>query len=424
MGGNEGAARIPLALATLSHQHASVQELEAFRFSDEAKFLEKAKQQFKGAMLLQTCNRVTILVHGSGESLKSFLSGEGREGYRVLEGEQALRHLLELSSGVDSMIVGEDQIIGQMRRALQQAEQSGAADAMIRDCMEKAIHVGIQVRRRTNINRGAVSIGSAAVELAEQLLGGLENRHILIVGSGEMGMLVTKALAAKGLSAIYVANRTYERAVRLADEIGGRAVRLSDLYQYIALSDVVISCTSAPHPIIYRDRLKAAMEQRRWPLERHPRPLVIIDIAQPRDVEEGAEEIEGVHVYTVDHLRCISETNLMNRKREVEEARAIIEEELDRCKRLLMRSSVDAMVASLYTWAETIRVRERDRALHRMGEQGERASAILDEMTNALVKKLLSEVTFAIRERGEVGDLEGAELILNALTKRARPPRR
>jgi len=139
--------------------------------------------------------------------------------------------------------------------------------------------VGVRVRRQTEINRGAVSVGSAAVTLAEKLLGTLRDRHILVIGSGEMGLLVTQALCAKDLTAIYVANRTYERAVMLAEKIGGRAVNFRDLYRYIALSDVVISCTAAPHPVIRTEDIREVMEKRLWPLDPAPRHLILIDIA-------------------------------------------------------------------------------------------------------------------------------------------------
>jgi glutamyl-tRNA reductase len=408
---------VPFTIAVLSHHDADVATLETFRYPDEKDFLEMARTRFKGVLLLQTCNRVEILVQGEPGTLTDFLAETGREKFTVLENGEALRHILELASGMDSLIVGEDQIIGQMKKALLAAEETGALSPLLKICMDKAIHTGIQIRRKTAINRGAVSIGSAAVSLAEQLLGSLEKRHILVVGTGEMGMLVTKALAAKGLSAIYLANRTYERARILAEKTGGKAVNLKELYHYITLSDVVISCTSAPHPIIHCETLRHAMEGRKWPLEEHPRPLILIDIAQPRDVEEGAELIDGVRLYTVDDLREISENNIQARKKEMAQARELVKEELDHCIRLLKRASVDDMLAGLYTWAEAIRLRERDRAMHRMGTTDPRIESILDDLTRTLVKKLFSDTTYSIRTYAEHGEIDQAHSLIRAITK-------
>ena len=188
-----------------------------------------------------------VLVEGDARSLEALLREQGRKDFFIIEGVDVPRHLLELAAGIDSLIVGEDQILGQLKQALAITEEAGTASSAIKLCINKAVHVGVRIRRQTQINRGAVSVGSAAVTLAEKLLGSLCDRRILVIGSGEMGLLVTQALAAKDLTAIYVANRTYERAVALAEEIGGRAVKFNDLYHYVALSDVVISCTAAPH---------------------------------------------------------------------------------------------------------------------------------------------------------------------------------
>ena len=262
-----------------------------------------------------------------------------------------------------------------------------------------------------------VSVGSAAVLLAESQIGSLEGKHILVVGSGEMGLLVAQALAAKHLTAMYVANRTYGRAVILADKIGGKAVRLSQLYHYITLSDVVISCTSAPHPIIHKNELAQAMKARCWPAEGHPRPLILIDIAQPRDVEEGADTIDGVRLFSLDNLRTINEHTMSTRKAEAERAREFVDEELGIFLRYLNRRSADEMLAALHTWADSVRTRERDRAITRMGSPDPKTAEIIDDLTRVLAKKLLTDATFSIRESAEEGDLAAARALVNAITQ-------
>jgi glutamyl-tRNA reductase len=408
---------VSLAIAGVSHHTANVMTLEGFRFAGEAEFLAAARERFAGVILLQTCNRVEVIVEGNREALSEFLLGLGRKDFFIHDGSGALRHLFALASGIDSMIVGEDQIIGQLRTALTNAQEAGTASSLLETCLNKAIHVGIEVRRRTLINRGAVSVGSAAVQLAEAEIGTLAGRHILVVGSGEMGLLVAQALAAKHLTAMYVANRTYGRAVILAGKIGGKAVRFAELYHYITLSDVVISCTSAPHPVIHRKELACAMKDRCWPTEGHPRPLILIDIAQPRDVEDGAGTVDGVRLFTIDDLRTVNEQTMGTRRAEAERAHGFVEAELAIFLRHLNRKTADDLLATLHTWAETVRVRERERAITRMGTVDAKTAGIVDDLTRVLTKKLLTDATFAIRSSAEEGDLAAAEALVKAITQ-------
>jgi glutamyl-tRNA reductase len=406
-----------IAIAGVSHHTAKVTELEAFRFPDEQEILKLAGERFKDVLLLQTCNRVEIIIEGDRVALQDFLLELNRTGFFILEGREALRHLFSLASGIDSMIVGEDQIIGQLKKALADGQDAGTSSSFLELCINKAVHVGVEVRKRTMINRGAVSVGSAAVLLAESQLGSLEGKHILVIGSGEMGLLVAQALAAKHLTAMYVANRTYQRAVILAAKIGGKAVRLSELYHYITLSDVVISCTSAPHPVIHVKDLRHAMKDRCWPVEGHPRPIILIDIAQPRDVEEGADAIDGVSLFTIDNLRMINEQTMSTRKSEAKRAHAFVTGELELFLRQLQRKSADDILASLHTWAEAVRIRERDKAIARLGDPDARTSEIVDDLTRVLAKKLLTDATFAIRASAEAGDLPSAESLVKAITQ-------
>jgi glutamyl-tRNA reductase len=408
---------VPIAIGGISHHDADISALEKFRFEDEESVLSEAREWFRGVCLLQTCNRIELIVHGEASQLKAFFEEHGRTGYWILEGVDALRHLLQLAAGMDSMIVGEDQILGQLKASLSSSQEAGTCSAVIDHCITKAIHVGVEVRKQTQINKGAVSIGSAAVQLGEQLLGSLEGKHITVVGGGEMGTLVTKALAAKHLTAIYVTNRTYERALVLAREVGGKAVKFEELYHYISLSDVVISCTAAPHPVIHADRLLAMMEERRWPLDQHPRPLIIIDIAQPRDVESEVGSIQEVHLFTIDDLRNVSENNIDSRKKEALLAARFLEEELSRFVALLNRSAADDALATLHTWAEAIRVRERDRAVSRLQGTDEKTLAVFDDFSRVLSKKLLLDATFAIRNGAECGNLEQADALVCAITR-------
>ncbi len=407
----------PVSIAGRSHHETNSIALESFRFPDEKDLLSVARDRFRGTALLQTCNRVELIVHGDVPSLVTFLQDTGREEFSLYTGIDALRHLLEVACGIDSLIVGEDQILGQMKTSLLAAQTAGTADHIIEMCMTKAIHTGSEVRRKTAINRGAVSVGSAAVRLAEQELGSLEGRHILVIGSGEMGMLVAQALAVKHLTAIYVANRTFSRAETLARKIGGRAVRMTDLTRYLTLSDVVISCTSAPHPVIRMEELTRVMKARCWPLDGHPRPLILVDIAQPRDVEEGAESIDGVNLFSIDNLRRINDESLAMRRESAEQARNLIEQELGRFTRLLNSKAAGETLATLHRWAEQIRMRERDKAITRLNNPGVHEIQVIEDLSRVLASKLLADATLAIRSCAEAGDIPAAERLVAAITR-------
>ncbi len=413
----EAHLQVPIAVAGVSHHTATADVLERMRFPDELAFLQAARERFRGVLLLQTCNRVEVVVHGDPHILASLLDAAGWEKYFFFSGTGALRHLLELACGIDSMIVGEDQILGQMKSALALSLEAGCASPILELCITKAVHAGVEARKRSGINRGAVSIGSAAVQLAEERLGTLAGKHILVIGSGETGTLVARALAEKGLSAIYVANRTFSRAENLARMIGGSAVRFEDMPRYMAVADVVISCTSAPHPVISCDRLGQVMAQRCPAGEERPRTLIVIDIAQPRDVEEGAGEIPGVCLFTIDDLREVNEKTMDTRRSEAEKVREFLGEELDRFVRLVNSHAADATLGALHSWAEAIRVRERDRAIARLGNADDRTRAIVDDLSRVLARKLLSDVTISIRLCAEEGDLDQAEALVAAITR-------
>lgn len=406
-----------IAIAGVDHTTCDQLQLAEFRFEDEIKFLESTKSYFKGAALLQTCNRVEVIVHGTSKALTDFLHVNGRTNFHLYEGVEALSHLLELSAGTKSMIVGEDQILGQMKKALLIASEALTNDPIIDICINTAIHTGVDIRSETQINRGAVSIGSAAVKLAEELLGSLEGRNILVVGGGEMGRLVTQALSEKNLRAIYVTNRTYDHALELAKEVGGRAMKMDQLYPCIALSDVVISCTGAPHAIIHQGELSSVMNERFWPLDPLPRKLIMIDIAQPRDVDDTCRKVPGVHLFTIDDLRSVSEKNMELRKNEAALAVKMIEDALPEFVRLFNRTAAGDLIAELYTWAESIRIRERDKALSRLGGGYDDVFTIVDDLSKVLTKKLLADATLSIRASAECTDITTAKQLVDAITR-------
>jgi len=406
-----------IALASCNFSGHDVAFLASARFDNETAFYEDAKQVFSAVYLLQTCNRIEILIRGKKEELETYLQKAGKKGFTFFEQEDVLEHLGKLAAGTQSLIVGEDQILGQLKDALISCEEQNASDSIIETCITEAVHLGIRVRQSTTINRGAVSIGSAAVMLAEAELGNLNGKNILVVGGGEMGQLVAKSLAEKHLKAIYVTNRTYENAKKIAEDVGGRAMHLDQLYPCISLSDVVISCTAAPHPIIQKKHIEAVMDDRFWPLDAGPRKLLIIDIANPPDVEAACSTIPGVTLCTIDNLKKISNETMQHRYHEAEHADEIVAAYLPEFIKSVNRTAADGVLSSLYSWAESIRRREMHKALNKL-EHGADIAQTLEDMTTSLTKKLLEDAAVAIKKYSETEEPKLAENIVKTITGR------
>ncbi|HTX43885.1 MAG TPA: glutamyl-tRNA reductase, partial [Methanocella sp.] len=251
--------------ASINHHRASVERIELARFKDVDAALKKLLAMGASeAMILQTCNRVEAYAASDDPTLLEKLAiAEGMPFMEHARGDDALLHLLRLACGLDSMIIGEDQILGQLKSAFLLAEKNGAMGSVLSTAVLRAIEAGSRARMETRINKGSVSIGSAAVELAETMVGDLKDKAILVVGAGEMGTLVANGLAEKNLKGIYVANRTFEQASRLANSLGGVAVKLDDIGNYVGVADVLICATAAPHIIITKKMLEAQIKDRR-----------------------------------------------------------------------------------------------------------------------------------------------------------------
>ncbi|HDQ07087.1 MAG TPA: glutamyl-tRNA reductase, partial [Candidatus Bathyarchaeota archaeon] len=306
-------------------------------------------------VILQTCNRTELYIvsKDNEKTLKMTMdylmkrcgtkSEEAARAIEVSLNQDALKHLLRVASGLESMVVGEDQILGQVWGAYSIAESANTVGPVLKTAFTRAVSVGRRVRNETDINRGAVSIGSVAVELAETLLGDLDGTNVLVMGAGEMGTLVAKALARCCPNAIFIANRTYERAVKLAEELKGKAVKFDKLEDVLKDADVVICSTAAPHYLLKKESVCKIMKQRG-----NRSGLMIIDISNPRNVEESVQDIEGVELHNIDDLRVIAERNKEKRQEKAEKASKIIEEALLLLEQDLKAQSVSNIVSSLF----------------------------------------------------------------------------
>jgi glutamyl-tRNA reductase len=397
----------------ISHKKAKVEEMEAAWHGDLDGLLHKLyNHEFvHECAVLKTCNRVEIYVVSpkSSSILFSFAKEMGASTHIIdfYGHDESLEHLLRLAGGLESMIVGEDQILGQMKELYAYSKKAGTTGKILDTAFEKAIQVGKRIRNETKINKGSVSIGSAAVDLAEDILGGLTGKSVLVIGAGEIGVLVAKALAEKDIEAIYIANRTFKKAEEIAYELGGHAVRLDDIEVYLKDADVVISGTGAPHYILTRKMVERVIENRN-------RKLLLVDIANPRDIEESAAELENVELCNIDNLRVISERTLKMRKEEARKAEAIIQEEIKLLNLQYKRQRADRLIADLYRQVYDVRIRERQKAVNRLCAYhtiGEIETEVLDDLTHSIVNKILAEPTKVLRQAAELGNEEFLDVV-------------
>jgi len=392
----------------VTHRKASIDEIERAWHGDVDTILKwvRSQERVEECAVLKTCNRVEIyIVSQRGEKVLFDLAKKARVSSRIIDfhdHDESLHHLLRLASGLESMIIGEDQILGQMKELIQTAMKAGTTGWMLETAFKKAIQVGKRVRKETRINERSVSVGSAAVDLAEEILGDLNGKSVLVIGAGDTGELISRALMAKNISSLCVTNRTFSSAKSLAECLGGNAVPFEEMKSRLKVADVVISATAAPHYILLKEDIERAMAGRES-------KLLLIDIANPRDIDEAAADIPGVELHNIDSLRNISSENMKQRMAEVTRVEAIISEELQLLKAKYKRKQAEDLLAALYSQAEAIKDQEVRKAMNKLSARhtlGEIEQRVLQDMSHSIVNKLLSEPTKALKSAAERGDNE------------------
>ncbi len=392
----------------VTHRKASIDEIERAWHGDVETILRwvGSQERVEECAVLKTCNRVEIyIVSQRGEKVLFDLAKKARVSSRIIDfhdHDESLHHLLRLASGLESMIIGEDQILGQMKELIQTAMKAGTTGWMLETAFKKAIQVGKRVRKETRINERSVSVGSAAVDLAEEILGDLNGKSVLVIGAGDTGELISRALMAKNIASLCVTNRTFSSAKSLAECLGGNAVPFEEMKSRLKVADVVISATAAPHYILLKEDIERAMAGRES-------KLLLIDIANPRDIDEAAADIPGVELHNIDSLRNISSENMKQRMAEVTRVEAIISEELQLLKAKYKRKQAEDLLAALYSQAEAIKDQEVRKAMNKLSARhtlGEIEQRVLQDMSHSIVNKLLSEPTKALKSAAERGDNE------------------
>jgi glutamyl-tRNA reductase len=367
------------------------------------------------AVVLSTCNRLEIYVvaerfHGAYEDIRNFLSETAfmppeqfGDHLYVHYDDDAVGHLFSVAAGLDSAVVGEAEILGQVRNAWERARTEGTAAAQLNLLFRHALEVGKRARTETSIARHVASVSTAAVAMAADRLDGLAGRTVLVLGAGEMGEGMVHALADNGVADVRIANRTWERAADLASKVGGNAIRLADLGATLAEVDLLLTGTGASSMMLEHGDLARVMS------DRSGRPLVIVDVAVPRDVDPSAGDLPGVVLLDMDDLRAFVEIGLAERRREMDAVKAIIGDELERYVALSSAREVAPLVKELRDRAENVRARELERFGAKLQHLDAEQTEVVEALTRAIVAKLLHDPTVALKDAA--GSVRGERLV-------------
>ncbi len=385
-----------LQLIGVNHNSAPVEVRERLaipesRLADACQRLAQHPGIDEGVILC-TCNRVEVLAatKNGAADLRRFLHDYFQVDEREFEPhlyeyreKEAVRHLFRVASSLDSMVVGEPQILGQVKEAYATARAVGAVGGQLDHLFSRAFAVAKKVRTETAIGTSAVSVASVAVELAKKIFGSLNGKRVYLVGAGKMSELAARHLLAHGAASIFVANRTYDRAVTLAGKFNGEAIRFEELYNTADRADIVITSTGAPHAIFRREHGELFMARRK------NRPMFFIDIAVPRDVDPEMNKLDGIFVYDIDDLQQAVASHVADRKKEAERAEKMVEEEVERFHARLQTLDVVPTIVSLQEHLETIRQAEIDRVRGRLGAMTPEQEMAIETLTRGIVNKIM-----------------------------------
>jgi glutamyl-tRNA reductase len=385
-----------LQLICVNHRTAPVEVRERFAVSEkkqpEALQSLVAHPGVSEGLIISTCNRVEILAGAKNGScdIRPFLceyfqidpNDFEKYTYEFRE-KEAIKHLFRVTSSLDSMVVGEPQILGQVKEAYAVARAIGAVHSQMDALLTRSFAVAKKVRNETAIATSAVSVASVAVDLAKKIFGKLDGKTVYLVGAGKMCELAARHLLSNGAGSIFVANRTYERAVKLASKFNGKAIQFDELYATADKADIIITSTGAPHAIFRKEHGEQFMSRRR------NRPMFFIDIAVPRDVDPGLNDIDGIFVYDIDDLQQVVSSHVADRKREAVHAEEIVAMEVERFNERLQTHDVVPTILSLQEYLENIRTAEIDRHRAKFGEVTPQQEAAIDALTKAMINKIM-----------------------------------
>jgi glutamyl-tRNA reductase len=395
-----------VSVTGVSHHETPVELRERFAFSAEqlAPALGRLPSGLGGGVVLSTCNRSELYLAsessvGRSEAVDALVKARGEpapEGVAFYhhDGADAVRHLYRVAAGIESLVIGESEILGQVREAFSASTLAESSNAVLARLFHTALRVGRRARSETEIGAHGLSISALAVSLSRRLVGDLRGKTVLVVGAGDAGRRAAGALVQNGVGRLMVTTRRSGLAEDIARELNGVSIPFSDLKAALKEADVLITATAAPAAIIAAEDISRAMASR------PQRPLLIVDIAVPRDVEAGARDVANVHLFDIDDLESAAEANLEARRREVGAVEQIIDEEAVRFGTWLSQQKATPTITALRRRAEATRQAELDRTLARLGNLSDADRKRIEAMSESLVKRLLHEPVTRLRQRG------------------------
>jgi glutamyl-tRNA reductase len=411
-----------LLVIGLNHNTAPIEIRECLAFPEdklgEALSKVHALSSVKEDMIVSTCNRVEVYaatretdkaVHDLKEFLCQYHGISLKEFEKSLYthiGEEAVRHIFRVTSSLDSMVLGEPQILGQIKEAYDISQQANTSGLILHRLLHRAFHVAKRVRTETKIAISAVSVSSVAVALAEKIFGTLEKKTVLLIGAGEMCELAARHLVAGGVERMLVTNRTYERAVSLAQEFSGEAIPFEDMPQGLKKADIVMSATNSPQYLIGHDQITKVMKDRRQ------KPIFFIDIADPRDIEPKVGDVENVYLYNMDDLQKVANENVKDREKEAQKAETLVQDEVVKFVTWYRSLEVTPTIVALRKKFEEIRKKELEKTLSLHPNLSDKEKKSLEALTSAIINKILHMPITLLKQTNEEAI---ADLYLDAL---------
>ena len=400
--------------ARVTFRKSPIHVLERFAFKDlhNAFLTFKKQSSVSECVIIQTCNRIELFAASDNHSVEKIKSSWAsltglednafKDTLEVCENKDAYEHLLKLTSGLESLVVGEEQIIGQIKESISVARQAQASGKRLNKLFDRSIRIGTRIRNSTGIGRGGISLGSMAVKLAEENVDDIKSKHVLLIGTGEAATMVAKSLKKRGYT-FNVTSRTLERSIGFSQTLGGKPIKFEDILSGFNNYDVIFVATTAPYFLVTFDKMKQAMKNKKT-------GIMILDLSNPRTVDEKVAVIPGIKLMNIDQIAEMVDKNMKKRKGKISAVENIISEEVPIIEATMKRLDAEPLVKDVFTNADFMRIKELQKALQMLGETDEKRIKIIDDLTKAVVESIVSAPMNNLRKASEQGNPELLEI--------------